>query len=63
MKAQPRILLSELGILIFVIEWSQSKKEVPPISNFNEAFTEVHLGQLLALFKCMSGDRGDGRID
>jgi hypothetical protein len=31
--------------------------------NFNEAFTQLHLGQLLALEKCTSGDRRDGRIN
>jgi hypothetical protein len=31
--------------------------------NFHEAFTQLHLGQLLASFKCTSGDRRDGGID
>jgi hypothetical protein len=29
----------------------------------NEAFTQVHLGQLLAYMKCVSADRRDGGID
>jgi hypothetical protein len=33
------------------------------IPNFHEAFTQLHLGQLLPLKKCMSGDRRDGGID
>jgi hypothetical protein len=33
-------------------------------SNFHEAFTQLHLGQLLPLEKCTSGDRrDDGGID
>jgi hypothetical protein len=32
-------------------------------SNFHEAFTQLHLGQLLASDKCTSGDRRDGGID
>jgi hypothetical protein len=31
--------------------------------NFNEAFTQLHLGQLMASFKCTIGDRRDGGID
>jgi hypothetical protein len=31
--------------------------------NFNEAFTELHLGQLFAFEKCFIGDRRDGGID
>jgi hypothetical protein len=34
-----------------------------PIPNLNEAFTQLHLGQLLAIVKCTSGDGRDGRID
>jgi hypothetical protein len=33
------------------------------VSNFHEAFTQLHLGQLLALVKYTSGDRRDGGID
>jgi hypothetical protein len=32
-------------------------------SNFHEAFTQLHLGQLLPLVKCFSRDRRDGGID
>ena len=42
-KAQPPILLSDVGMLILVMEWSQFPKGI--ISNFNEAFTQFHLGQ------------------
>jgi hypothetical protein len=31
--------------------------------NFDEAFTQLHLGQLLPLVKCTSGDRRDGGMD
>ena len=31
--------------------------------NFHEAFTQLHLGQLLASNKCVSGDRRDGGVD
>jgi hypothetical protein len=31
--------------------------------NFHEAFTQLHLGQLLAFLKCFSRDRRDGGID
>ena len=31
--------------------------------NFDEAFTQLHLGQFLALVKCLSRDRRDGGID
>jgi hypothetical protein len=31
--------------------------------NFHEAFTQLHLGQLIASVKCMRGDRRDGGID
>jgi hypothetical protein len=34
-----------------------------PLPDFNEAFTQLHLGQLLASVKCFSGDRRDGGID
>jgi hypothetical protein len=34
-----------------------------PFPNFHEAFTQLHLGQLLAFIKCISGDRRDGGID
>jgi hypothetical protein len=34
-----------------------------PLPNFNEAFTQLHLGQLLALVKYTRGDRRDGGID
>jgi hypothetical protein len=30
---------------------------------FHEAFTQLHLGQLLASIKCVSRDRRDGGID
>jgi hypothetical protein len=33
------------------------------ISNFHEAFAELHLGQPLALAKCPSGDRRDDGIN
>jgi hypothetical protein len=33
------------------------------IPNFHEAFTQLHLGQLLAFVKCTSRDRRDGGID
>jgi hypothetical protein len=33
------------------------------IPNFHEAFTQLHLGQLLASLKCPSRDRRDGGID
>jgi hypothetical protein len=33
------------------------------ILNFHKAFTQLHLGQPLASFKCTSGDRRDGGID
>jgi hypothetical protein len=33
------------------------------VPNFNEAFTELNLGQLIALAKCVTGDRRDGGID
>jgi hypothetical protein len=32
-------------------------------TNFNEAFTQLHLGQLLASMKRFSGDRRDGGIN
>jgi hypothetical protein len=31
--------------------------------NFHEAFTQLHLGQLFALEKCIVGDRRDGGIN
>ena len=31
--------------------------------DFNEAFAELHLGQLLVIRKCLSGFRLDGWID
>jgi hypothetical protein len=31
--------------------------------NFHEAFTQLHLGQLLALLKCLNRDRRDGGIN
>jgi hypothetical protein len=34
-----------------------------PHPNFHEAFTQLHLGQLIASFKCVSRDRCNGRID
>jgi hypothetical protein len=34
-----------------------------PLPNFNEAFTQLHLGQCLALVKYFSGDQPDGGID
>ena len=34
-----------------------------PFPNFQEAFTQLHLGQLLALVKCFIRDRRDGGID
>jgi len=34
-----------------------------PRPNFDEAFTQLHLGQFLALVKCFIGDRRDGGID
>jgi hypothetical protein len=33
------------------------------IPNFHKAFTQLHLGQLLALVKCISRDRHDGGIN
>jgi hypothetical protein len=32
-------------------------------TNFHEAFTQLHLGQLLAYMKCTSGERRDGGIN
>jgi hypothetical protein len=34
-----------------------------PLPNFNKAFTQLHLGQLITFVKCTSGDRRDGGID
>ena len=34
-----------------------------PLPYFHEAFTQLHLGQLLALPKCFGMDRRDGGID
>jgi hypothetical protein len=34
-----------------------------PLPYFNEAFTQLHLGQLLASAKCIDRDQRDGRID
>jgi hypothetical protein len=34
-----------------------------PLPDFHETFTQLHLGQLLALVKCVSRDRRDGRIN
>ena len=31
--------------------------------NFHEAFTQLHLGQLLAFIKCFIGDRSDGGVN
>jgi hypothetical protein len=31
--------------------------------NFNEAYTQLHLGQLITFVKCTSRDRHDGGID
>jgi hypothetical protein len=33
------------------------------VPNFHEAFTQLHLGQLLAFTKCTSRDERDGGID
>jgi hypothetical protein len=60
-KAKSLIPLREVGMLIFVIEWSQEAKE--PLPNFLDAFAEFYLGKLLAFFKCFSWDRRDGGIN
>jgi hypothetical protein len=49
-----------LGMLIFVIDRSQCAKDPSPIY---DAFTELHLGQFLAFFKCILMNRRDGGID
>ena len=37
------------------------REGIPP--NFHDAFTQLHLGQLLALVKCVSRNRRDGGIN
>jgi hypothetical protein len=34
-----------------------------PLPNFDEAFTQLHLGQFLTSTKCTIGDRRNGGID
>ena len=34
-----------------------------PFPYFNDAFTQLYLGQLLAFVKCTGGDQRDGGID
>jgi len=60
-NAQSLILLSELGMLIFVIERSHRAKESFPIST--RPSPQLHLGQLLPSFKCFSRDGRDGGIN
>jgi hypothetical protein len=34
-----------------------------PLPDFHEAFTQLYLGQLVAVVKCIRGDRRDGGIN
>jgi hypothetical protein len=54
-----QILLSEVGMFSYGMVAPPEGK----IPNFHEAFTQLHLGQPLASFKCISRNRRDGRID